>query len=147
MYIHVCAVKFHNFMAADSKLIRVKVECMTLTCLLLTISSEVYYYKKCVVFDFRVSNSANKAKNQNNKKIEEKKEPSVSPELDELQSTFRKKVKRKQKTKESAITDPKLVNKKYGLIPQHSPLHPSPSRTSPNESKNMNSNSDYKLPR
>lgn len=104
-------------------------------------------YKKRVISDFRISSSANKAKNQNDKKIEGKKEPSMSPELDDLQSAFKKKVKRKQKTKEPAIADPKLVNKKYGLIPQHSPLHPSPSRRSPNESKNLNNNSDYKLSR
>lgn len=68
----------------------------------------------------------------------------MSPEpLPEMPSTSKKKTKRKQKTK-SSMADPKLINKKYGLIPQHSPLHPSPSRTSPSEKQQVN---DYKSPR
>lgn len=62
-----------------------------------------------------------------------------------MPSTSKKKAKRKQKVKESTNNDPKLTNKKYGLIPQHSPLHPSPSRNSPNESKNQTFNNDFKL--
>lgn len=107
--------------------------------------------KECAHFAlysiYRVANSANKlGKNQNNKKSEIEKDNSMSPEiLPEMPSTSKKKTKRKQKTKAS-MADPKLMNKKYNLIPQHSPLHPSPSRTSPSE-KNQLVNNDYKSPR
>lgn len=92
----------------------------------------------------KVANSNNKsAKNQNNKKVEIEKDSPTSPEL-RTPSSAKKKTKKKQKTKNTTMADPKLMNKKYGLIPQHSPLHPSPSRTSPSE-KNPIGN-DYKSP-